>query len=139
MSAAGQPDPARRKLLPRLRRRVRAYAARLLAMPRYLLKGPVRVKMHDRWHRAELLLAPLQPAHAGDVGAPQLGRFYSPVQERAVLAIAAKGPLQGKQIAAALGMPYGTEIKVELRNLVARGALVPIAGEGYSLASGSLS
>jgi hypothetical protein len=90
-------------------------------------EGPaLHVRTRDDAHEATVTVGPLGGASSGERKCLQ----FSPVEAAVVNALGPDGCLTGKVIARRVSQPYGTTLKIHLRNLVERQALTHTA-EGY--------
>lgn len=121
----------------RLRCVLRSHLYRLLADVRpEVLPRCRRLRVRSGALAAVLVIGPAADVErAQATEAAQVGQWLSPMESCILLAIG-NDTLQGKQVAAKTGQEYNSTLKVILRNLVDRGILRPVKGEGYQRAGG---
>jgi hypothetical protein len=92
-----------------------------------------RVKISGPALSATLVVGPTaEVAAACAADAARVGQWFSPLECAIVMACTA-APLQGKEIAAAIGRTLDAPLWAILRNLVDRGVLEKVSGEGYQV------
>jgi hypothetical protein len=117
-----------------LRCLLRARLYQLLAeVPAATLPRCRRVRVLTGPRAAVLLIGPAAEVLAAQAAdAARVGQWFSPLESGIVMACTA-APLQGKEIAAAIGRTLDAPLWAILKNLVDRGVLEKVSGEGYQV------
>lgn len=82
---------------------------------------------------AEIAVGPVGEVMSTAAGTGHVGNWFSPI-EAAIVMACTPAPLQGKEIAQKVGRALDTPLWTILKNLVERGVLEKVAGEGYQVA-----